>query len=141
MDPAPHDNRRTDDEGGTAALPVDEPGTGTGRPAGSPGTTAPAGSGAPAGSAAPAHAPEPGTQPQASPQSEPARPGGTSWATVVLGLVAVAAGVLVLIVQLVDVRIDWSVATPAIVVAAGGVLVLLGLASLANGRDRGDRSD
>lgn len=74
------------------------------------------------------------------PQPEPIRPTGTSWATVILGLVALLVGGVVLGIQLVDFNIDWSVATPAVFVGAGGVLVLLGLVALAQRRSK-DETD
>lgn len=67
---------------------------------------------------------------------EPVRPTGTSWPTVVLGLIALVVGGLVLAFQLVDIDIDWSIATPAVFACAGGVLVLLGVASLVSRRNR-----
>ncbi len=67
---------------------------------------------------------------------EPMRPTGTSWATVVLGILALVIGGLVLAFQLIDVRIDWAIATPAVFVGAGGVLVLLGVAALVSRRKR-----
>lgn len=77
------------------------------------------------------------TYPRTSPaHPEPVRPTGTSWPTVVLGLVALLVGGLVLGIQLVDLDIDWSVATPAVFVGAGGVLVLLGVAALVSRRNR-----
>lgn len=65
---------------------------------------------------------------------EPTRPTGTSWATVILGLVALVVGGLVLTVQTVDLDVDWSIATPAVFVGAGGLLVVLGLIALMNRR-------
>lgn len=69
-------------------------------------------------------------------QPEPVRPNGISWATVILGLVALLVGGVVLGIQLVDVNVDWSVATPAVFVGAGAVLVLLGLVALAQRRSK-----
>lgn len=73
-------------------------------------------------------------------QPEPIRPTGTSWATVIVGLVALFVGAVVLGIQLVDFDVDWSVATPAVFVGAGGVLVLLGLVALAQRRSK-DETD
>jgi hypothetical protein len=41
-------------------------------------------------------------------------------------------------IQIVDLDVDWSVATPAVFVGAGAVLVLLGLVTLV--RRRGDEA-
>ncbi len=68
-------------------------------------------------------------------QPEPVRPTGTSWATVVLGLVALIVGGMVLTFQLIDLDIDWSIATPMVFVGAGGLLVLLGVAALVSRRN------
>lgn len=66
---------------------------------------------------------------------EPIRPTGKSWATVVLGLLALLVGGFVLAFQLIDLDIDWSTATPAVFVGAGGLLVLLGVAALVSRRN------
>ncbi|MGC1208208.1 MAG: hypothetical protein WA880_09690 [Ornithinimicrobium sp.] len=62
------------------------------------------------------------------------RPTGISWVTVALGLIALAVAGLVLTLQLSDLRVDWSVAVPGFVTAAGAVLVALGGLALIKGR-------
>lgn len=67
--------------------------------------------------------------------SEIIRPTGISWVTLILGLLCLGLAALVLILQLVDVAIDWSTAAPIFVVSAGALLVIAGIASMvAKGR-------
>lgn len=62
------------------------------------------------------------------------RPTGTSWFTVTLGALCLVLAAVIMTVQLSDLAIDWSIATPAFVVGAGVLLILLGVASLVRGR-------
>ncbi|MGB3828691.1 MAG: hypothetical protein WA962_07915 [Ornithinimicrobium sp.] len=62
------------------------------------------------------------------------RPTGVSWTTVVLGILCLALATVIVTLQLGDLVIDWSIATPAVVVGAGVVLVVLGLFSLLRSR-------
>jgi hypothetical protein len=66
--------------------------------------------------------------------AEPVRPSGPSWPTVALGIVCIVVAGMALTYQLVDITVDWSIATPVAVVGAGALLVLLGLVGLLGGR-------
>jgi hypothetical protein len=98
-----------------------EPGHGFGTASEHSGAAGPVGTSEPAG---------PGQR------SEPERPTGVSWPTVVLGAVALAVGLLILLVQMAGLAVDWSVVAPATVVGAGMLLVVLGLIGLLT-RQRG----
>ncbi len=62
------------------------------------------------------------------------RPTGISWVTVTFGLICLSVSGLVLTLQLSDLRLDWSVAIPGFVIAAGVVLMVLGALALLKGR-------
>ncbi len=66
------------------------------------------------------------------------RPTGISWVTVMLGALCLGLASLILTLQLNDLSVDWSIAAPAIVVAAGVLLVLIGIGSMVRGRSRED---
>lgn len=66
----------------------------------------------------------------ASPRPEVIRPTGVSWVTVVLGVVCLVVAVAVMTFELTDLRVDWSAAVPAIIVAGGLLLAALGLLGL-----------
>ncbi|MGB5952003.1 MAG: hypothetical protein WBG57_05715 [Ornithinimicrobium sp.] len=65
---------------------------------------------------------------------EPIRPSGISWVTVAIGIACLVMATTVLTVQLSDLRVVWSVATPALVVGAGVLLLLAGAAGVIRGR-------
>ncbi|MGB3687284.1 MAG: hypothetical protein WA991_15835 [Ornithinimicrobium sp.] len=73
-------------------------------------------------------------------QPEPIRPTGISWVTVLLGIACLVLAGTVLTVQLSDLRVAWNVATPAIVVGAGVLLLLAGAAGVVRGRSDEDLS-
>lgn len=72
-------------------------------------------------------------------EQRPARPEGPSVSTIALGLVSLAVAVLVIVYQVGDFTLDWSLAGPGAVIGVGAVLVLIGLATML--RRRGDDVD
>lgn len=58
------------------------------------------------------------------------RPTGISWVTLTLGLLCLGLATFVLTVQLADISIEWSTAGPVLVVSAGALLVIAGIASM-----------
>lgn len=81
--------------------------------------------------------PEDGPQhePQNGPQSPPYRT-GLSVGTVLLGLLAIALAAYTVAEQLTDIAIDWNRFGPFSALAAGLVLVLLGLWGMTSNRRR-----
>ncbi len=71
-------------------------------------------------------------------QPEPLRPTGISWVTVLLGIACLVLASTVLTAQWSDLRVDWDVAAPAIVVGAGVLLLLAGAAGVVRGRSDED---
>ncbi len=65
---------------------------------------------------------------------EPTRPTGPSWPTIALGVLALVVSGMALTYQLVDLDVDWTLATPVAIVSAGALLVLLGLVGLLGNR-------
>ncbi len=56
--------------------------------------------------------------------------------TILLGVLALVVAGFVLVAELADVRLDWSVGGPYVVIAAGLVLAALGLVGVATSRRR-----
>lgn len=63
-------------------------------------------------------------------QSAEIRPTGVSWATVIIGTFCLLFAGAVLAYQVLDLRVDWSLAVPAAVVGGGLLMALLGLLGL-----------
>lgn len=81
--------------------------------------------------------PPPGQPPEASwaREPEPQRPTGPAAGGVVLGTLCLAVAFVVGLTQLLDLRVDWGSAGPPVVIGAGVLLLIAGVAGLLRARD------
>ncbi|WP_153395566.1 hypothetical protein [Ornithinicoccus halotolerans] len=75
------------------------------------------------------------TQPDTS-EPDTLEPTGPSWPTMTLGLVCLAVAVAVLVLQLVDLSVDWQLAGPLALAGIGALVAVVGALGLVLGRRR-----